>query len=399
MLKKYKLTRDLYLMITFSGLRNISDLFFGTFFISYIMQLATNEILAVSTYKLFEFTATAAGFFLFANWCKKYGKVSVFALNLVPKVLLLMAIILLGDNVVNYIMPLGLLYGIGASMYHLPMNSMTGEKVPAHMMGRYIGIKSAIIYTVKILAPIILGLFITVGSYTEMAYVLLGLTVVELVLMCFFTKSRHGQSASADFAGFFRCMLRFPIIRGMFMIEGLRGFAIGLMDTIVPMYTVYMFHTDLNLGIFTTIFSMISIVCAWLFGKYARREMYPKILGACMAMILIGVGLFVTWTVPATFVLYNFVYATAIKTFSQINDVTTFNVSKSKCMSKNHRIEYFVFRDFALFIGRWIGFVGLMYIGVFGGYEWLRWYLLVITAALIMSCVFLAKLAPHVRNR
>ena len=397
-MRKYKLTRDLYLLIIFSGLRNISDLFFGTFFISYIMQLATNEILAVSTYKLFEFAATAAGFFLFANWCKKYGKVPVFALNLVPKILLLLAIIFLGDQVVNYIIPLGLLYGIGAAMYHLPINSMTGEKVPAHMMGKYIGIKSAVIYTVKILAPVILGLFITVGSYTEMAVALLGLTAVEFVLMFFFSKSRHGQKVPVDFGGFFRCMLRFPIIRSMFTIEILRGFSIGLMDTIVPMYTVYMFHTDLKLGIFTTIFSIISIACAWLVGKFACREMYQKILMVCIAMIVFGVGLFVSWTVPATFVLYNFVYATAIKTFVQINDVNVFNVSKSKCMSGNHKIEYFVFRDFALFIGRWIGFVGLMYIGVFGGYEWLRWYLLVIMAALVVSCAFLYKLVPHVRN-
>lgn len=74
-----KLSRDLRLLIIFSALRNITDLFLGTFLVSFIMRLSASEIIAVSTYRLFEYTATCAGFFIFAHWCKRYNKVSVFA--------------------------------------------------------------------------------------------------------------------------------------------------------------------------------------------------------------------------------------------------------------------------------------------------------------------------------
>ena len=60
---------------------------------------------------------------------------------------------------------------------------------------------------------------------------------------------------------------------------------------------------------------------------------------------------------------------------------------------------YFVFRDTALFIGRWIGYVGLIYVGVFGGYEWLRWYLAIITASIIVLGWLTAKISPHIRGR
>ena len=123
-----KLSRDLKLLVVFSALRNVTDLFLGTFLISFLMQNSLNEILSVSTYKLFEYAATCAGFFIFAHWCKRYNKVAVFALNQVPKIALLAAIILLDTRVAEYVMPLGILYGIGSSMYHLPMNAMVGEK-------------------------------------------------------------------------------------------------------------------------------------------------------------------------------------------------------------------------------------------------------------------------------
>ena len=83
----------------------------------------------------------------------------------------------------------------------------------------------------------------------------------------------------------------------------------------------------------------------------------------------------------------------------QISAVETFNLSRSKCITKNHKIEYFVFRDFALFLGRWVGFTGLMYIGVFGGYEWLRWYLVAITCAIILAALAAWQLSHHIKGR
>ncbi len=394
-----KLSRDFKLLITFSALRNISDLFLGTFLVSFIMHLSASEIVSVSMYKLFEYAATCAGFFLFAHWCKRYNKVAVFALNLIPKIMLLMAIILLGDRVVDWVIPLGVLYGVGAAMYHLPMNSMVGEKVASHMMNRYIGVKNTVIYIVKILTPVVLGIFIDTGSYVDMAYVMLGLTVVELVLSFGLSPSRHKTRRPIDFIGFFRCMMRFPVIRTMFRMEVLRGFGIGLLGTVITMYTVYMFHTDLNLGIFTTIFAIFSIITSWAFGRWGRRKLYPYLLAVAMVVVLVAISIFVWNTTPVTFLLYNFVYATAIVLMEQISSVTIFNLSKSKCITVNHRIEYFVFRDFALFLGRWVGFVGLMYIGVFGGYAWLRWYLVAITAAILVAGAMAAVMSRHIRGR
>lgn len=394
-----KLSRDFKLLITFSALRNISDLFLGTFLVSFIMHLSASQIVSVSMYKLFEYAATCAGFFLFAQWCKRYNKVAVFALNLIPKIMLLVAIIMLGDRVVDWVIPLGLLYGIGAAMYHLPMNSMVGEKIASNMMNRYIGAKNTVIYIVKILTPVLLGIFIDTGSYVDMAYVMLGLTVVELGLCFGLSPSRHKTRRPIDFVGFFRCMMRFPVIRTMFRMEVLRGFGVGLLGTVITMYTVYMFHTDLNLGIFTTIFAIFSIITSWAFGRWGRRKLYPYMLVVAMIVVLAAMSIFVWNTTPATFLLYNFVYATAIVLMEQISSVTILNLSKSKCVTANHRIEYFVFRDFALFLGRWVGFVGLMYIGVFGGYAWLRWYLVVITATILVAGAMAATMSRHIRGR
>ena len=393
-----KLSRDLRLLIVFSSLRNVTDLFLGTFLISFIMSLSSEQILSVSMYKLFEYAATCAGFFLFAGWCKRYNKVAVFALNQIPKIALLYAIVALGDDVVRYIMPLGLLYGLGASMYHLPMNVMIGEKSTSQTLGHYIGTKTAINYGVKVLVPITLGFFIDMGSYVQVANVLLILSILELFLMAFLSPSRHRSRAPVDFRGFFRCMMRFPVIRNLFAMEIMRGFGMGLLTSVITMYTVYMFKTDLNLGIFTTLFSVCSIITSWLAGRFGRPRYYPYMILGAMFVILLGISVFVWQTTPITFLVYNFVYATAIVLLDHMCSVNMFKLSSSKCVTANHKIEYFVFRDFALFIGRWIGYVGLMYIGVFGGYPWLRWYLVIITLSIMMVGWLTMRMLPYFKK-
>ena len=397
-MKTLNLSRDLRLIIAFYALRNISDLFLGTFLVSFIMHLSTNEIVAVSTYKLFEYAATCAGFFLFARWCKQYEKVYVLTLNLIPKIILLCAIILLGEEVVDYLILLGMLYGIGAAAFHLPMNTMIGEKATNNIMNKFIGTKNSVMLIMKIATPIILGFFIDAASYTEMAVVVLGLTIIELGLTFLMKRSKNRCDKPIDLSGFCRRFLRFPVIRTMLGMEVLRGFAIGLLGTVITMYTVYMFQTDLNLGIFTTIFAIFSIITSWAFGRWGRKKYYPYLLTLCMLIILTSISVFVYKTTPITFLMYNFTYATAIILLELICSVGVFNLSRSRYVTDNYKVEYFVFRDFALFLGRWVGFVGLMYIGVFGGYEWLRWYLVAITAAILLMAIAALQLTGRVRG-
>ena len=394
-----KLSREVKFLLSLFAFRDVSDLFLGTFFISFIMQLSANEIVSVAQYRLFEYTATCAGFFLFANWCKRYNKVAVFALNLIPKIVLLAAIILLGDRAVEYVIPLGLIYGLGSALYCLPSNAMIEEKVESKSMGRFMGLKNAIKHTVKLTTPVVLGFFIDLGSYEQVAYFLLALSFIELAMTFMLTPSRHKSRTPIDFVGFFRCMMRFRVIRHVFITESLRGFSMGLLGTVITMYTVYMFKTDLNLGIFTTLFALCSVLTSWITGRYFGRSAWPRMLLIFMMMVIGGLTLFIYNTTPITFLIYSFVYATALLAIEQIITVNMFNVSKSKCVTRNHKVEYFVFRDCALYIGRWVGFTGLMYIGVFGGYSLLRWYLVVITVAMLLAGVNGYQLCVASRRR
>lgn len=395
-----KMSRDLKLLIVFSGLRYVTELFLDAFMVSFLMQVATNQIISVSTYKLFEYVATALGCVLFAGWCKHRNKVTVFRLSVLPKIALLISIILLGNNVPQHVFILGMLYGLCAGLYYLPTNAMVGEKVSSDIMGDFMGTQNAVSHAAQIIFPVVLGYFIDTGSYISMSYVLLGLSFLELGLMMLLTPSQHRSKDPMDYGGFIRCALRFPVIKKLFVMELMRGVGNGLLVSVITMYTIYMFKTDFNLGIFTTLFSLCSMLATWCIGRVCRPRMYPIIVYMCMLMIGFGISLFIWHTTPITFLIYNFVYSTAIIGMDQICKVNMFKLSRSKCVTNNHKIEFFVFRDFILFLGRWVGCVCLMYIGVFGEYSWLRWFLALITVAMLVAGYSAIRImSPRTKNK
>ena len=83
--QKTTLTRDIKLLLVFSAMRNVTDLFLGTFLISFIMHISPSQIVSVGMYRLFEYAALLVGTLAIANLCKRYSKTFVFALNELPK--------------------------------------------------------------------------------------------------------------------------------------------------------------------------------------------------------------------------------------------------------------------------------------------------------------------------
>jgi len=398
MQKKNKFSWDIKLLLIFQSLHRISDLFCMTFLVSFLVQNSTHEILSVSLYNFFFYAVSILGFFAIADWVKRHNKVAIFRFHLIPKILLFSAIIFMSGSIVEHVVLLGTLYGLACAFFWLPIHLMIGEKVAPNIMPAYSGYSNALGGITKILTPVLLGIFITTSSYEQVAVVLLGLCVIEFGLSFFIKPSMHRSKKKLDIVGFFKCMMRFPIIRKLFWVEMLRGFSVsGALGAVIVMYTVYMFKTDLNLGIFTTIFSIFSVITSLLFGRFVTKKMFPGILFSSVLASTLTLGLFMFYTTPVTFLMYNFIYVTGISLLLHVSEVNMYNLSNSKCVTREHKTEYFVFREAALVTGRLVGFVALMYLAVFGGYEYLRYFLGLFTITIILLGYYSIKISNHLK--
>lgn len=393
-----RLTRDSWVLIAFSSLRRLTELFIGSFLVAYIMRLASNTVVSVSAFRLLEYIALMAGCFVIAHFCKRYNKVFVFGLHLVMYVILMLMLIYLGDNVLDKLFMIGITYGLAEALYSFPLDIMTFEKIAPDEMARFISIKSAWRNSVRIIAPTVLGIFITLGSFVDMAKVMLVIVCMEFGLLFLLGRSRHKNPKPIDYIGFIKHIVRFPIVRRMFFAEGLRGLA-DVMDTTITMYTIYIFYTDLNLGMFTTLFAICTIIVSSVYSHFSQRHLFNFIVHLCVLILVSGVCAFVVSPSQITFLMYNFAFATTMHVLSHICDAIMFNVGQSRVVGREYKYEYISLREIALCTGRCVGFVMLMYIGIFGGPELLRWSLLVMCAAQIWASQISVGISRHLRIR
>ncbi|MCL2439331.1 MAG: MFS transporter [Alphaproteobacteria bacterium] len=392
-----KLSTDARLLLAIRSLNEVSGLFLGTFFISFIMRSSVAEIASISIYKLVFFIAMMAGFVALARGIKT-NSVAVFRLYVIPKIVFVLAIIFFRESIVDFVIPMGVLVGIKAAMYWAPLHLMVREKVSSGALTKFSGYSSLFEGLARIIAPVLLGLFITINSYEEMAWVILAVVIVEFLFTFLLKPARHKSKKKLDFGGFFRCMMKSPVIRKFFSLSILQGATRdGALATVITMYTVYMFKTDFKLGMFTTIFAVCGLITSFMFGRFVKKTMFPRIIVVSTLAALCSLTLFVSHASEITFLIYNFVFATGIALMSKVYSVNLYALSKSSLISKNHSTEYFVFREAAMTIGRVLAYSLLLVVGLWLGYEWLRWYLAVLTFAVALSGYLMIRVDRQIK--
>lgn len=392
------LTKDEWLFTGFSTCHQIAKLFLGTFVVSFLMHNSINEIISVSAYRLFYYFAICMTFILSATWCKLGNKTTLFGMNIVTRMILLGLIAILGTRAADYVILLGMLYGIFDGFYNLPMYEMIIEKVPHKRMVFFLGTKTAIKNTFKILVPVILGYFITTKSLQNTAWVMVVMTIIEIFMLFLLSPSKQTSANPVNFIGFYKTLKHNSTILKQYFAESLCSFA-DILETLVTMYIVYVFFTDMNLGIWTTIFSICTIVASWAFGRFCTRRDYKWVMWVC-SLLLLSTTLFLYLNVNHFSTLaYAFASTVCLEILSQISGANSLNMAKTKFVSSEYCTEYLVGRSIVMFIGRWVAFVLLMYIGVFGLKSILGLFMMLAVFAKIYGSLISANLTEEISKQ
>lgn len=366
MLNKNFFTKDISILLSLRLTRPIVEVFTSAFLISYLLKVANEDIRPIALYFLFFSISVAFFFVLFGNFVKRKNKMILFRLGLVVNFLHIFLIIMLKEKAINYIIYLGISYGFYATLYALPYNSIISEKVNKSKMGKFLGYLGSFNNITKIFASFLLGKYIHTYSFEKTAIIILIITLVEIVIS-FFIKSEKTSREKFHLIDFYKEIKDNSIIKKAFIIELLKGVTIyGCLNLLITLYIITKFENNLNLGIFNSIFALITIIISYIFGKYLLSSQYRTLSIINTVFIIITVFLFAFFDNKISFILYNICYASFIQILQLITEVNMFNISNSRSIENKYRIEYFVLRELYLNTGRILGFSMLFLVGIYG---------------------------------
>lgn len=350
--KDVKLSNAAQILILDQGLGKIITIFLDTFLAAYFYKISQQNILYLSLYNIIGWFVATVGAFFVGDFIKRKNKVNLYRFGMFVKSFYIFMIILLGEKIIDYVWLIGMMFGLATATTGFPFNMMESEQISNDERSKYLGYKSVATEITGLVVPILLGAYITASSYEIAAILILVFSMLRLILS-FFIENKNVQREKMNLREFWQIFKKDAILKKLYLVEFLKGITrYGVMGLIVSLLMIYQTSNDFELGSWTSLFSLFTIVAMYWFGKYYDKSRKKGILSfTAMAVLLSFAGILLHMNL-VTIVLYNLVYYVFMNILLNITEVSLFDYSNRELFGEKFNTEYFIFRELFLNLGR-----------------------------------------------
>lgn len=378
-----KLSINSRLLIAINTIHSIIDLFISTFLVAYFLNITNNNIVPASLFYIFTYFISMIGFPLIGPLVKSSKKKCLYNCSFIINSILLLFVIHLKENVISYIWILGIIYGLEKICYWFPQNVLTSKIARGSQVIKFNGYKSGFSGVVKIIMPIFFGWLITIDSFIGSAVFVLFLTILEFVLSSFIRLPIRVEKPF-NIIKLVSVAFRNAKIKISLYTEMIKGFVSNTLEILIVLYVVYLFKSNFNLGVFTSVFAVSTVVSNMMLGKYCKFKNLSRLLFVCSLLTVVSIIYFVFDTDKLSFIVYNFIFASAWQVINTITEINMYKVSQNRLVASDYRDEYLALREFFLCFGRILGFGLLLLIASLQNFEIIKYLILFYGTFLIL---------------
>lgn len=335
-------------------LKSILNNFVDVFLVLYFLTVSNSNILPLGIYKLVSVVAIWLVIFLVRNHCKSKGRIRFMRIGIVLYFIYFLSIILLKEKVVDYIYFIGLLYGLEEGFYYSVYNMIESDGVENKDRAKYIGTYTLTKNIISIIFPLIFAGIIQKSGFINATIFALFIVILEIILSNIFKDNNIPKSDKTNFKEFrqitknheeFRRIIETKICAGLTYSE-------GALSYVITIYIIKVFSESVSLGIFTSIFSIISALIGLLFVKVIKPKYYNSLMISTSTITIILLCIMLLNCNFITIVLYNLFQTISKGLTDLINEKNVSNFSNIKSIKKEFKVEYFLSIETSLFIGR-----------------------------------------------
>lgn len=348
------LSRNYKVLFSMRLLKGILTNFVDVFLVLYFINVSNNNILPLGIYKLVDITTIWLVVFSLRNYCKSKNRVWLMRIGIVLYFIYFLAIILLKEQVVNYIYLIGLLYGLEEGFYYSVYNTIESDGIENKDREKYLGTYNALKNIVSIIFPLFFGGLIEKSGFINTIIVVLIIVALQIILSIVLKDNNIPKESKTDLKEFNDVIKEHPELKSIIRTNICSGltYSEGALSYVITIYIIKVFSESVSLGIFTSIFSVISIIIGFLFVKVIKPKYYIKLLCTTLPITIILLCIMLLNCNFITVVLYN-LFQTISKLLSDlIRERNIFNFSNIKTIKRKYKVEYFLTLEKSLFIGR-----------------------------------------------
>lgn len=355
-----KLSKMAKVLILDQSMGKIISIFLDTFLAAYFYKISEQNILYLSIYNIVGYIFATIGAFLVADIIKRKDKVKLYRFGTLIKSIYIFMIMILGERIVNYVYIIGIMCGISTATTGFPYNMIESESISNKERSKYIGFASAATEIISLIIPILLGAYITFKSYQIAAMLIFIFSIFKLILS-FKIKNINVQNTKVNLKEFYNIFKEDATLKKLYIIEFFKGInRYGVMSLVVSLLIIYQSNNELELGGWTSLFSLFTIIAMYMFGRYYNNTKKRNLLICSLIAMLISFVAVLYKVNLVTVVIYNIVYYVFMNIILKITEVSLFDYSNKEPFKTKFNTEYFIFRELFLNIGRILGYATLL---------------------------------------
>lgn len=386
------------IFFTIKLLKNIIGVYFDTFFVLYFFQVANYEVIPLAKYYLALYLFIGIGFFLIRRAMKMNIKVPYFRIGIALQAIYIASIMILKENIIDYVILVGIIKGMADGFYHFPANLLSSEKVSNEERQKFDGLVSVINKIVAIVVPLILGVALTYFSYVDLGKIFFMLFIVMFVLT-FFLKDEEYKIKKFDMKGFKNVLKKNSTIRYSILIPFLSGltYSSGVMGLIMTLSKINNFKTNLNLGYVDSVCAVLSLIVCTLFAWKIKKKNYKILLAISGVGSLIATSLFALASSRTVLIIYLVARYSFILLINLISDVVVVNLSNCKELKKTYKPEFYLTRDVIFSISRCLGYIVLFIICLTVGVKYINYLMIICGISLLLEAIIVGTISDQAK--
>lgn len=394
---KKKIKTEQNIIIIMDAIKKIMTIFLGPFLTAYFISTSTNSILNITIYYIFTYATMALSTLVVAALAEKRNRIKIFRIGIILNFIYILIIILLKEKIINYLPIISILYGISASCYYFPYNLFIINKVKNTERTNYMVKLFITISVVGILFPIIFGSIITITNYILTAVIVLFISLIQIILSFFITDNHNGDLEEYNLKKAWLELKKNKQVINCLAGEFFIGMNIcnGALETVMVILILNSFKTNINLGIITSIATLLSILVVKIYGLIYNKRDDKKIIIISSIIPVISLIIFLILKTNTTVIIYKFSYVIFAEILSLVRKIKIFNLSNSKIVNKSNQCEFNAIREVTLNVGRVTGYTLLLLAGLTQSAVVLNIVTIILTLSLLVMSINLTKVKKN----
>lgn len=335
-------------------LKNILTGFVDSFLVLYFLDISDSNILPLGIYKLIAVITLYSVIFLTKNLAKSKYRVNLMRIGILFDFLYFLTIILLKDKVVDYIYLIGLLYGLEEGFYYSVYNPLESDGITNEERAKFAGTYTAIQSILSILFPLLFGSLIYATGFIKSLIIVLIIVSLRILLSFIFKDNNIPQTNKFNWKEYLKLTKNDKRFKELYKLEFFNGltYSEGAFSYIVTIYIIKVFSDSFSLGVFTSIFSIITCIIGVLFARWIKKENYIFILKLTTTLTIVSLCFMIFKCNAITIIVFNFFQTISKSITTLVNGNNQANLSNIEKVKKEYKIEFWLSFETALVIGR-----------------------------------------------